>query len=112
MGTIMGGPNVMRGGSASGNVSAGDLARLDLLDALSSDYVPLSLIHAPFRIAADLGWPLERAVALVTSNPARMGGLQDRGAIAPGLRADLVRVQMGEAGPLVRETWRAGARVA
>lgn len=112
MTTIMGGPNVMRGGSASGNVAATRLAELDLLDALSSDYVPLSLIHAPFRIAETCGWPLPKAVALVSLNPARMAGLEDRGALSPGLNADFVRVRLGPNGPVVRETWRAGRRVA
>ncbi len=110
--TIMGGPNVIRGGSHSGNVAARDLARHDLLDALSSDYVPLSLIHAPFRLAEELGWDLPRALALVTSNPARMAGFDDRGVLEAGRRADLVRVHLGADGPMVRETWVAGQRVA
>ncbi|MGF1456450.1 MAG: alpha-D-ribose 1-methylphosphonate 5-triphosphate diphosphatase [Alphaproteobacteria bacterium] len=112
MATIMGAPNVIRGGSASGNVAAARLAELDLLDALSSDYVPLSLISAPFRIVESCGWSLPKAVALVTQNPARMAGLTDRGALVPGLRADFVRVRLGADGPVVRETWRSGRRVA
>ncbi len=112
MTTIMGAPNVIRGGSHSGNVAAMDLADRGLLDALSSDYVPVSLVNAPFRIARELGWPLHQAMALVTANPARMGGLGDRGQIAPGLRADLLRIRMAGDQAIVRATWRAGYRVA
>ncbi len=110
--TIMGAPNVIRGGSHSGNIAAQDLAEAGLLDALSSDYMPISLISAPFRLAEDLGWGLPRAMALVTTNPARMAGLDDRGRIAPGARADLIRIRETPGGPVVRGVWRAGERVA
>ncbi len=110
--TIMGAPNVIRGGSHSGNVAARDLAERDLLDALSSDYMPISLVSAPFQIAQDLGWPLWRAMALVTANPARMLGLADRGRLETGLRADLVRIRETPLGPVVRGVWRQGERVA
>lgn len=113
MTTIMGGPNVVRGGSHSGNVAASDLARNGLLDALSSDYVPSSLLHGAFLLHDDDGLDLAQAMATVTRNPARMGGLADRGEIAPGKRADLVRLRRLDDGtPVVRETWREGARVA
>lgn len=112
MATVMGAPNVVRGGSHSGNVSALDLAKADLLDALSSDYAPISLIHAAFALNENAGLPLERAMATVSSNPARMLGLDDRGAIAVGKRADLIRVRrLGEAA-VPRGTWVEGAKVA
>ncbi len=88
----MGAPNIVRGGSHSGNVAARQLAGLGLLDILSSDYYPASLLDAAFRLVADErnALTLPQAAALVTRNPARALDLQDRGTIAEGLRADLV----------------------
>lgn len=111
MAIIMGGPNMVKGGSHSGNVSAAELAQLDLLDIFSSDYVPSSLLMATYMLAALDGWSLPKAVRTVTLNPARAIGLQDRGEIALGQRADLLRVRMNRVGmPLVLETWRTGQR--
>jgi alpha-D-ribose 1-methylphosphonate 5-triphosphate diphosphatase len=109
--TIMGAPNIVRGGSHSGNVSALELAKAGLLDILSSDYVPSSLLMAAFELVDKAGWTLPRAMATVSAEPARAAGLHDRGAIAPGLRADFVRVTMHDALPVPRATWRAGERV-
>jgi alpha-D-ribose 1-methylphosphonate 5-triphosphate diphosphatase len=108
---LMGAPNVVLGGSQSGNVSALDLARRGLLDILSSDYVPGALIGAAFRLAADTDATLPEAVAAVSRTPACAVGLDDRGAIQSGLRADLVQVQALDTVPLVRSVWRAGVRV-
>ena len=110
--TVMGAPNVVRGGSHSGNVSALELAKAGLLDVLSSDYVPSSLMMAVFQLVRDAGWSLPRAVATVSSAPARAVGLEDRGAIAAGLRADIVRVRLCGALPVPHATYVAGARVA
>ena len=113
MTTIMGGPNVVRGGSHSGNVSASELAAAGLLDALSSDYVPASLLHGALMLHDEQRISLPDAVATVTRNPARMVGLDDRGEIAVGRRADLIQVRRIDGGvPVVRSTWRQGARVA
>ncbi|MFP3569109.1 alpha-D-ribose 1-methylphosphonate 5-triphosphate diphosphatase [Paraburkholderia sp. SIMBA_030] len=109
--TIMGAPNIVRGGSHSGNVSALELAKADLLDILSSDYVPSSLLTAVFELVNKAGWSLPRAMATVSAEPARTAGLYDRGAIAPGLRGDLVRVTMLDTLPVPRATYRAGARI-
>lgn len=109
---MMGAPNVVRGGSHSGNVAAAELARHDLLDALSSDYVPASLLHAAFLLRDQAGWSLPQAVATVTKNPARMANLDDRGEIAPGLRADLVRVRESEHIPHPLMIWVHGHRAA
>ncbi|MEW9581623.1 alpha-D-ribose 1-methylphosphonate 5-triphosphate diphosphatase [Paraburkholderia sp. DGU8] len=109
--TIMGAPNIVRGGSHSGNVSALELAKADLLDILSSDYVPSSLLTAVFELVNKAGWKLPRAMATVSAEPARAAGLHDRGVIAPGLRADFVRVTMLDALPVPRATYRAGARI-
>ncbi len=114
---VMGGPNVVRGGSHSGNVAAAELARLGLLDILSSDYVPGSLLSAVVRLVDDGLADLPRAVAMVSLNPARATGMDDRGEIAFGKRADLVQVRLadmpdGRRQPVVRAVWREGRRVA
>ena len=109
--TVMGAPNVVRGGSHSGNVSALDLAGRGLLDALSSDYMPISLLHAAFLLHQQHGATLPEAVAKVSTNPARMVGLDDRGAIAEGQRADLIRVTVDHDIPVVRRVWRSGLPV-
>jgi alpha-D-ribose 1-methylphosphonate 5-triphosphate diphosphatase len=105
---VMGAPNLVKGGSHSGNVSAGELARRDLLDILSSDYVPSSLLHSAFLLRDQAGWSLPRAVATVTRNPARAVGLEDRGEIAPGRRADFIRVREVGGMPIVRGAWCRG----
>jgi alpha-D-ribose 1-methylphosphonate 5-triphosphate diphosphatase len=109
---VMGAPNLVRGGSHSGNVSALELARHDLLDALSSDYVPHALLHGAFLLHAQADWSLPRAVAAASLNPARMVGFDDRGAIALGQRADLVRVRVLDGVPVPITTWRSGNRIA
>ena len=109
--TLMGSPNVVRGGSHSGNVSVRDVAKAGLLGGLSSDYVPASLLHAAWILHAETGLPLHEAMALITLNPARALGLSDRGRIEPGLKADLVRVHIDRDLPIVRRVWRDGERV-
>jgi len=112
MSVMMGAPNLIRGGSHSGNVSARDLAARGLIDIVSSDYVPTSLLPAAFLMAELIdGIDLPRAIATLSKGPAAAVGLTDRGEIAPGKRADLVRVHPSEAGPIVRTVWREGARV-
>lgn len=110
--TIAGAPNIVRGGSHSGNVSALELAREGVLDALSSDYVPASLLLAAWILRRDAGFSLSEAVDVVSGSPARACGFDDRGAIADGLRADLVRVREVDGHPVVREVWSIGRRVA
>lgn len=107
---MMGAPNLLRGGSHSGNVAASELLEAGLLDIFSSDYAPSSLLMAAMRMARE-GDDIAAGVRTVTSAPARAAGLEDRGEIMPGLRADLVRVNMDHAAPLVRGVWTAGARV-
>ena len=111
MAVVMGAPNVVRGGSHSGNTSARDLASAGLLDILSSDYAPVSLLHAAFLLHSAIDVPLPDAVAKVTRNPALAVGLTDRGEIAASKRADLLRVRVVEAMPVPRQVWRAGERV-
>jgi len=109
---IAGAPNIVRGGSHSGNVAAADLIRAGAVDALASDYVPAALVEAAWSCSATTGISLPAAVAMVTDRPARMARLTDRGRIEAGLRADLVRLRPLDGLPVVREVWRAGERVA
>lgn len=110
---LMGSPNLIRGGSHSGNVAAGTLAEAGALDILSSDYIPAALLPAAFRLADErFGYALPEAVATVTANPAEAAGLDDRGVIEPGRRADLIRVRLIEGRPVVRGVWSLGERVA
>jgi len=111
MGIIAGAPNLVRGGSHTGNIAALDLLRAGLVDALASDYVPASLIHAAFAAAGTGMLTLPRAIALISDAPARMIGLTDRGRLATGLLADLVRVRLHDGIPVVREVFRDGERV-
>lgn len=109
---LMGAPNLVRGQSHSGNISTGELARAGVLDVLSSDYVPLSLLLAAFLLPEQApGIKLPAAIAMVTANPARAAELDDRGEIAIGKRADLVRVRLHDGMPVVRSVWRQGQRV-
>ncbi|CCM73997.1 alpha-D-ribose 1-methylphosphonate 5-triphosphate diphosphatase [Rhizobium mesoamericanum] len=113
MSVLMGAPNIVRGRSHSGNIAARDLAERGVLDVLSSDYVPLSLLYAPFLIADEVeSISLPKAIAMVTATPARTVSLNDRGRIATGLRADLVRVFRDQGVPVTRSVWREGRRVA
>ena len=113
MSVLMGAPNLVRGSSHSGNVSARDLAGDGLLDILSSDYLPASLLFGALTLPRlPSGIDLARAVATVTLTPAKRVGLDDRGEIAPGKRADLVRVRDCGVGPVIRGVWRQGEKVA
>jgi alpha-D-ribose 1-methylphosphonate 5-triphosphate diphosphatase len=110
---LMGAPNVVRGGSHSGNVSAIDLLHAGALDILSSDYVPFSLVQAAFLLAERADISLPHATRLISANPAEAAGLSDRGRIEIGRRADLVRVQVTSGRPpRVCSVWREGVRVA
>jgi alpha-D-ribose 1-methylphosphonate 5-triphosphate diphosphatase len=110
--TIMGAPNMVRGKSHSGNIAAGELAKLGLLDVLSSDYVPISLMQAAWLLYENGAYSLPDAMKVVSGNPAHLLGLDDRGSIAPGKLADLVRVRRTGHGPVIRRVWREGKAVA
>jgi len=110
---LMGAPNLVRGGSHAGNIATQELARAGALDVLSSDYVPASLLMAALRLpeaVADIG--LAAAVRMVSKTPAEAVGLSDRGEIAVGKRADLIRVHVAYDVPAVRSVWRGARRVA
>ena len=102
----------MRGSSHSGNISARALAEEGLLDIVSSDYVPSSMLHGAFLLCDSVpGIELPAAIAMVSTHPAEAVGLQDRGEIAAGKRADLLRVALVDGVPVVRSVWRQGQRV-
>ena len=109
---IAGAPNIVRGGSHSGNVSAADLVRAGAADAFASDYVPASMIEAAWRTVEQTGISLPAAVAMIAEAPARMARLSDRGRLEAGLRADLVQARPVQGIPVVRRVWREGNRVA
>jgi alpha-D-ribose 1-methylphosphonate 5-triphosphate diphosphatase len=113
MAVLMGAPNLVRGGSHSGNVSAERLAHSGTLDILSSDYVPVSLLQAAFMLPGRVpAISLPRALAMVTAAPARAVGLEDRGKLEVARRADLIQVHLADGMPVVRRVWREGRRVA
>ncbi|WP_419785476.1 alpha-D-ribose 1-methylphosphonate 5-triphosphate diphosphatase [Pseudodesulfovibrio sp.] len=109
MAVVMGAPNIVLGGSHSGNVSALEVLDAGQLTVLASDYVPASLLLAPFLVSRLLSRPLPDCMALVSANPAAMLGLDDRGVIAPGRLADLVRVRMADEQPVPVAVWTGGA---
>ncbi|MBJ3815774.1 alpha-D-ribose 1-methylphosphonate 5-triphosphate diphosphatase [Shimwellia pseudoproteus] len=113
MNVLMGAPNIVRGGSHSGNIAAHQLATAGLLDILSSDYYPASLLDAAFQVARDQAnaFSLPDAVRLVTRNPARALNLHDRGLIAEGKRGDLVLAHPADDHVRVHHVWRQGIRV-
>ena len=109
---LMGAPNIVRGGSHSGNIAAAELARHEVLDILSSDYYPASLLQAALLLAGqDNGYDLPRAIATVSRAPAKAAGLDDRGEIRLGLRADLVQARVHGAQAVIQQVWRQAKRV-
>ena len=104
---VMGAPNVMRGESHSGNVSAAELVGLGLVTALASDYLPSGLLAGSITLARSGLATLPAAIGLVTSGAAAAAGLSDRGRLAAGQRADLALVDDAGSWPVVRATFRA-----
>lgn len=98
---VMGAPNVLRGRSHNGNASGRELIELGLVTAIASDYLPSSLLAAVFSLIDTTRMDLAAAVGLVTSGPAEVAGLSDRGRLEPGLRADLVLIAAGGRWPVV-----------
>jgi alpha-D-ribose 1-methylphosphonate 5-triphosphate diphosphatase len=88
--TGMGAPNVVRGGSQSGNIAAKELIKKGVCDYLCSDYHPASLLLSPYRLKEDVNLELEKGFAMISSTPARLANLQDRGEIQEGKLADIV----------------------
>ena len=110
MQTIAGAPNIVRGGSHSGNVAALTLARAGVLDGLSSDYVPTSLLRAAWCLHREASYSLPEAIGVVSAGPAAAAGLFDRGRIETGLRADLVRIRELDDQPVAHAVYVGGER--
>ena len=110
---LMGAPNLILGKSHSGNVSAMELVERDLVDIISSDYVPQSLLQAMFLIARSAEKPLYQAMQLFTLNPAKAIGLErDRGSLEVGKRADFITVHDDGTVPRLVSVFRQGQRMA
>lgn len=113
MGVLMGGPNIVRGKSHNGNISARDLAAEGILDIISSDYVPSSLLHAAVILSNHIETiSLPQAIEKITRIPARCIGLEDRGSIEQNLQADLVRFSADGDIPIISDVWRNGQKIA
>lgn len=97
----MGAPNVVRNKSQSGNIAARELIDMGLCDYLCSDYHPSSLLKAVYLLHKDMNMDLEQAFSFITYNPARILGLNDRGVIAQGKKADLVAIKDNDYPPEV-----------
>ncbi len=108
---MMGAPNIIRGGSHSGNVAAQELAELGHLDIISSDYVPSALLLSAVRLGQMWG-DMARGLRTVTQTPAQAVGLEDRGVLRTGARADLIRFRMRASVPALNAVWSRGRRVA
>ncbi len=105
MSTILGAPNILRGKSQSGSMKAQDAIEHGVATCLCSDYTPASLLTAVFMLEQRGVLSLPEAMKLVSLNPAKALGLNDRGEIAIGKRADLVCVDFSGAYPQARQTW-------
>jgi alpha-D-ribose 1-methylphosphonate 5-triphosphate diphosphatase len=90
--TLFGAPNILRNASQSGNMKAIEAIREQVADCLCGDYSPAALLPAVLHLVDAGQLSLPEAFALVTRNPARAAGLEDRGLIAPGKRADLIAI--------------------
>lgn len=101
MATVMGAPNIVLGGSHSGNIAALDVLRAGCLDILASDYAPASMAEAVFLLHRAHDVPLPRCAELAATNAATLLGLADRGALAPGLLADFARIRLLDGAPVV-----------
>ena len=110
---LMGAPNIVLGGSHSGNVSAMELVELDLVDIISSDYVPRSLLQSIFLISQQANKPLHEAIKLITLNPAKAINLDNKiGSLEVGKKADLITVCDDGIVPRILEVYKQGDRVA
>jgi alpha-D-ribose 1-methylphosphonate 5-triphosphate diphosphatase len=109
---VVGAPNIVRGGSQSGNLDARQLIEAGLADIICADYHAPSLLASAFRLVQDGLADLPPAIRMLTLNPARAVGLADRGAVAPGLLADLLLVRLDrDSVPCVERAFRSGRPV-
>ena len=99
--TVVGAPNILRGGSHSGNMSAAEAVQAGCADILCSDYYPPAILHGVFLLHSKYGLPLPEVVRKATRNPALAVGLPDYGEIAPGRKADLLIVEILDNYPVI-----------
>ncbi|AXI10871.1 alpha-D-ribose 1-methylphosphonate 5-triphosphate diphosphatase [Oceanobacillus zhaokaii] len=104
--TIAGAPNVLLGGSHSGNLSAAEAIKHDCVDILCSDYYPAALLHAIFELSEKYGNDLHRMFMMVTLNPAKAVRMDDElGSIKPGKKADILIIErMDDGYPMLTTT--------
>ena len=108
---MMGAPNLVRGGSHSGNIAASELHDKSLLDILSSDYVPSSLLLGAVILGLRKN-DLAAGLRTVTQAPSEAAGFSDRGLLEAGRRADLVRFSLEDGSPRLKSVWCEGKQVA
>ena len=109
---LMGAPNIVLGGSHSGNVSAMELVELDLVDIISSDYAPRSLLQSAFIISKQANKPLHEVIKYITLYPAKAIELNDRiGSLEVNKKADFITVHNDGVVPKIVEVYK-GDRVA
>lgn len=106
---IFGSPNAVRGGSHIGSLGAGDMVEAGLCDVLASDYYYPAMLAAVERLDREKRADRSALWSLISSGPAQAMGLDDRGEISLGKRADLVLVEWPEQHtPAIQGTWVAG----
>lgn len=111
--TVLGAPNILLGGSHSGNLSAAEAIKAGACHILCSDYYPSSLLHAVFSMVKNHGIPLQEMVNMVTENPAKAVGIDScYGSIAAGKYADLLVVKELNGYPVIEKTYIHGKAVA
>lgn len=112
MHVVAGAPNVLRGISTNGNLSALEAIGSNAVDVLCSDYYSPSILHAVFRLAREKVMTLPDAVRMASANPARAAGMgAELGSLEAGRRADMILVNDSEGIPSVVTAWVGGHRV-
>lgn len=91
--TGMGAPNIVRGGSQSGNISAIELVKEGVCKYLCSDYHPTSMLQAVYRMEKDANLEIAKGFSMISSTPAAYANLEDRGELKAGKRADIIVIE-------------------
>lgn len=104
--TIAGAPNILNGGSHSGNLSAAEAIQARVINIICSDYYPPAMLHGIFELANKYDEDLHRLFQLVTLNPARAVNMDHEiGSLKPGKKADILVIeQMSDGYPVVTST--------
>jgi alpha-D-ribose 1-methylphosphonate 5-triphosphate diphosphatase len=108
----LGAPNVLRGSSQGGNLSARKAIETGYGDILCSDYAPMTILHAVFTLEALGLRPLHEAVNMVSLQAARAVGIDgDKGSLEVGKAADFVLVERPDGVPRILKTFVSGQEV-